>query len=106
MRALRRRAYEILEGAADDPAGRRLNLLLIGLIIANVAVIIVGSVASIGARYRFWLHLFEWVSVLLFTLEYGVRAWAAVERADGRYRAPVLGRLRYMLSPRALIDLI
>jgi voltage-gated potassium channel len=106
MSALRRKIFDILEGAADDPTSRRLNLFLVGLIIANVAVIVVGSVASIGVRYQFWFHLFEWVSVLLFTLEYGVRAWVAVERADGRYRAPVLGRVRYMLSPLALIDLI
>jgi voltage-gated potassium channel len=106
MSAPRRRAYEILEGAIGDPTARRINQFLIGLIIANVAVIVVASVASMGARYRFWFHLFEWFSVLLFTLEYGLRAWAAVERADGRYRAPVRGRLRYLLTPLALIDLI
>ena len=44
--------------------------------------------------------------MLLFTLEYGARVWAAVEREGGRYTAPVRGRLRYMLSPLALIDLI
>ena len=106
MSVLRRRMYEILEGAAEDPTSRRLNVLLICLIIANVAVIVVGSIASIGARFRFWLHLFEWISVLLFTFEYGMRAWVAVERADGRYAAPVAGRVRYLLSPLALIDLV
>ena len=54
MSSLRRRAYEILEGAADEPAGRILNSLLIGLIVANVAAIILDSEASIGARYRVW----------------------------------------------------
>jgi voltage-gated potassium channel len=107
MSRLRRRAYEILEGAgADAPAGRIVNSLLIGLIIANVAAIILESDASIGARYRLWFRLFEWLSVLLFTLEYGVRVWAAVERDDGRYAAPVPGRIRYVLTPLALIDLI
>jgi voltage-gated potassium channel len=104
---LRRRAYEILEGAAaDEPAGRILNALLIGLIIANVAAIILESDASIGARDPVWFRLFEWLSVLLFTLEYAVRAWAAVERPDNRYKAPVAGRIRYMLTPLALIDAI
>jgi voltage-gated potassium channel len=106
MTSLRRRTYEILEGAADKPGGRIVNGLLIGLIIANVAAIILDSEASIGARYRVWFELFEWLSVLLFTLEYGARVWAAVERDDGRYQAPVTGRLRYMASPLALIDLI
>ena len=104
MSRLRRRTYEILEGATDEPRGRILNGLLIGLIIANVAAIILDSEASIGARYRVWIELFEWFSVLLFTFEYGARVWAAVERDDGRYKAPVTGRLRYMLSPLALID--
>ena len=107
MTRLRRRAYEILEGAAaNEPAGRILNTLLIGLIIANVAAIILDSEASISARYHPWFRRFEWLSVLLFTLEYAARVWAAVERDDGRYAAPVQGRIRYMLTPLALIDLI
>jgi voltage-gated potassium channel len=42
----------------------------------------------------------------VFTFEYLARVWAAVERDDGRYRAPVRGRIRYMVSPLALIDLL
>jgi voltage-gated potassium channel len=86
MTTLRRRTYEILEGATDEPAGRILNALLIGLIIANVAAIILASEASIGARYRVWFGVFEWISVLLFTFEYGARVWAAVEREAGATR--------------------
>jgi voltage-gated potassium channel len=106
MGELRRRAYAILENVADGPAARRLNGLLIALIIANVAAIVLGSVTAIGARHRVLFAAFEWLSILLFTFEYILRVWAAVERGDGRYRAPVWGRLRYMLSPLALIDLL
>ena len=106
MGGLRRRTYEILENAAGNRQGRLLNSLLIGLIIANVAAIILGSVASIGARNWAWFKLFEWLSILLFTLEYLARVWASVERDDVRYKAPISGRIRYMLSPLALIDLI
>ena len=106
MSELRRRAYEILENAAQKPAGRLLNGLLIGLIIANVAAIILNSVPSIHARYGAWFGLFEWLSILLFTFEYVARVWAAVERDDERYKAPIKGRIRYMLSPLALIDLL
>ncbi len=106
MSTLRRRTYEILESAGGEPAGRLFNKLMIGLIIANVAAIVLGSVPSIGTRYRAWFELFEWMSIALFTLEYGVRVWAAVERDDGRYQAPWRGRLRYMMSPLAVIDLL
>jgi voltage-gated potassium channel len=106
MNGLRRRVYELLENPANEPAGRLLNGLLIALIIANVAAIILHSVSSIGVRYGTWFVLFEWVSILLFTIEYGARVWCAVERDDGRYRAPLRGRIRYMLSPLAVIDLL
>lgn len=106
MSKLRRRAYEILENPAHDPTGRLLNSLLIGLIIANVAAIILDSVPSINARYKTWFVWFEWLSILLFTFEYVARVWAAVERDHRRYKAPIKGRIRYMLSPLALIDLL
>ena len=50
--------------------------------------------------------LFEWFSMLVFTVEYAARVWCAVERDDIRFRDPVRGRVRYILSPLALIDLL
>lgn len=105
MTKLRRRTYELLEGT-DEPAGRALNYLLIVVIIANVVAIVLDSEASISARYRDWFAVFEWVSVFLFSIEYAARVWASVDQKHGRYSAPFLGRLRYMLTPLALIDLI
>jgi voltage-gated potassium channel len=106
MSGLRRRAYETLENVPDRPAGRLLNRLLIGLIIANVAAIVLHSVPSIGTRHADWYLWFEWLSILVFTVEYGARVWSAVERGDGRYKTAIKGRLRYMASPLALIDLL
>jgi voltage-gated potassium channel len=107
MTSLRRRTYEVLEGsAAEHVAGRVLNALLVCLIVGNVVAVMLDSEAAISDRYHHWLQLFQWVSVLLFTVEYGARVWAAVERDDRRYAAPLWGRLRYMLTPMALIDLV
>jgi voltage-gated potassium channel len=106
MSGLRRRVYEILENDPDQPAGRLLARLLIGLIIANVVAIILHSVSSIGSRYGGWFQLFEWLSIFLFTFEYGARVWSSVEGGDGRHGAAIKGRLRYMASPLLLIDLL
>jgi len=107
MSSLRRRTYEVLERpAADQPAARVLNALLVCLIVANVVAIMLDSEAAISDRYHRWLQLFQWVSVVLFTVEYGARVWTGVERDDRRYAAPLWGRIRYMLSPLALIDLV
>ncbi|MDP7667415.1 MAG: potassium channel family protein, partial [Rhodospirillales bacterium] len=39
-------------------------------------------------------------------IEYAFRVWSATESPDPRFRAPVIGRLRYMISPMAVIDLV
>ena len=106
MSGLRRRAYEILERTDYEPASRLLHGLLIGLILANVAAIILDSIPSIHARYGVWFRSFEWLSILLFTLEYVARVWAAVERDAKSQNTPIKSRIRYMLSPLALIDLL
>jgi len=43
-------------------------------------------------------------SVAAFTVEYVLRAWSCVE--DERYRGPVRGRIRFLLRPMALVDLL
>ena len=104
--SLRRRTYELFENAVHSRSGRLLNHLLIALIIANVLAIVLDSVPSINARYHEWFLLFEWVSILLFTFEYVARVWASVERENLRHKGPIRGRIRYMLSPLALIDMV
>jgi voltage-gated potassium channel len=107
MSQLRRRAHEILDHTRpDDPPASLLAAALVALISANVVAIILKSEAGIDAAWHGWLDGFEVVSVALFTVEYVVRLWAAVESGHGRHRRPLLGRLRYMLTPLALVDLI
>jgi len=106
MSGLRRRTHEILENASDRPVARLVNRLLIGLIILNVLAILLASVTPIAARYHAWLLGFEWFSILVFTVEYLARVWAAVEHRDVRYQAPLMGRIRYMLRPLPLVDLL
>ena len=73
---------------------RALDAGLVALIVLNVAASVVGTVAEVEARFGCELAVFETFSVAVFTAEYVVRLWAARRR------------LRYALSPLALIDLI
>ena len=47
---------------------------------------------------------FELISVLIFTGEYLLRVWACA--SDPKYGSPVRGRLRFGVTPLALIDLV
>lgn len=104
---VRKRAAELLEqGRYNDRSSRVLNLLLILLISLNVFAIILGSEAGFYARFQRELWIFEVFSVLIFTVEYLARVWSAIDLEEMQDKRPILGRLRYMLTPMALIDLL
>ncbi|MDJ0905859.1 MAG: ion transporter [Woeseiaceae bacterium] len=103
----RKRAAELLEqGHYNDRPSRVLNLLLIVLISLNVVAIILGSESDFYDRHKQALWAFEVFSVLVFTIEYLARVWSAVDLEEFGDKRPILGRLRYMLTPMALIDLL
>jgi voltage-gated potassium channel len=107
MAGLRRRVHEILDQTVDnDPIARLVGAGLIVLIAANVAAVILESEPWLDATYLSWFHTFEVVSILIFTAEYLLRVWSAVENDHGRYRRAIIGRLRYALTPLALVDLM
>lgn len=98
---------ELLEqGQHDDRPGYTLNLFLILLISLNVIAIILESVDSLFLRYERAFQYFEVFSVIVFTLEYFARVWSSIDLEEASDRSPVFGRLRYMVTPLALVDLI
>jgi voltage-gated potassium channel len=78
----------------------RLWLLLIAL---NVLAVIYGTEENLYQSYKSWFDGFELFSILIFTLEYVLRLVFCVQ--DKRYQKPFSGRLKYALTPMALIDL-
>ncbi len=108
MRGLqRRRIFEILSpGTAGDRTSRACDAALMVLIVLNVGAAIAESVPSISARYGSAFAVLEFFSVMVFTVEYVLRVATIVEGPDPRFRSPVVGRLRYMVSPIAVTDLL
>ena len=104
---LRGRVYEVLEDEEwPHPASRWINRALVALILLSVVAAVLGTVAEIDREWSSVLGTIEVVCVGLFTIEYGLRVWASVEDRAGRYEHPLWGRLRYMATPMALIDLV
>jgi len=99
----RQQAYVLLEG--DQTLSSRLfNGFILLLIVGNVVAIIMESVESMYAAHHLFFDRFETFSVLVFTLEYLLRLWACVE--DPRYYQAVQGRLRYMVTFMAIVDIV
>lgn len=103
---MRRTLYRILETSAGNRRGVSLvfNIVLITIITLNAIAIILHTVPAINEKYARLFIDFELFSVLFFTVEYVLSVWVCVE--NDRYHHWFWGRIRYMLSVSALIDLL
>jgi len=96
--------WEILELAKpEDRVSAIFDSLIILLIFLNVIAVIVGTVRAIAVRFGAFLDAFEIFSVAVFSAEYVTRLWACTVVPE--YRHPVLGRLRFAVTPMAIVDL-
>jgi len=104
---MRKTAYLLLDaGHNDTPFAHIVDIFLIVLISLNVTAVVFESMPEVYAAYAPYFDAFEFFSVGVFTIEYLLRVWSIVESDNPRYKSPVKGRFRFMLSPLALIDLI
>jgi voltage-gated potassium channel len=103
---LRRRCYELLEsGSGADRSSRVVDGALVLLILLNIVVVVFESIPAVDARYRLWFDLIEIVSLVVFSIEYGVRIWSAPEHAPLRDMTAWRARRAFMLSPAGIVDL-
>ncbi|MEE2746530.1 MAG: cyclic nucleotide-gated ion channel [Pseudomonadota bacterium] len=104
---LRQKTFQFLEiSQPEDRASYWFDMFMVGLILSNVVAIILETVDVINVLFRGFFYWFELFSVIIFTFEYIIRVWSSVEDPSGRYSKALGGRIRYMLSPLALVDLI
>ncbi|PLW70697.1 potassium channel protein [Pseudohalioglobus lutimaris] len=99
--------HNLLEGdLGRGKSGIVLQRFIVGLILLNGVAVILESNRALHATYGWLFSLFELFSVAVFTLEYLGRVWVAVEREPFARFSPWRARIRYVLSPMALIDLL
>ncbi len=104
-RQLKSRVYRLIAGDPEKGGmvSRYFDVCLMTLIVANVIVVILESVEGLYLPYAHIFYAFDVFSVAVFTVEYILRLWTCTE--DARYRGSVRGRLRYAVTPLALVDL-
>ena len=103
--ALRRRTYEILErGSVGDHASRTFDRAVILLIIVNLTAVVLESMPQFAIPYRTWFDAIEYVSLVAFTLEYGLRLWTSVEHTPYRRLSAFTARMKYVASAAGIVD--
>ena len=106
-RRWRRQVHDILEVGGDaHPAGIFVNTFLVILIFLNAIAFAAETVDHVSARYGPYFDAFNVFSVAVFSIEYLLRLWSAVEipmlSRMPRWRA----RLRFAARPIMIVDLL
>ena len=102
---LRRRLYLTLE--PNEKGGtieRVFEIILIVLIVANIMAIVLDTEVGIREEYDNYFNILEIVSMIFFSLEYVARIYSIVEKPG--FEHPVKGRIRFIFSPLAIVDLL
>lgn len=84
--------------------GRGFSIFVMTLIVCNVVAVILETEEDLSAQYGQLFWYFELSSVFVFTIEYILRLWICT--AEEKYKRPILGRIIYVFTPLALIDLL
>jgi voltage-gated potassium channel len=104
-RSLKTRTHEILEKAAPgDTASQAFDIFIMTLICLNILATILETVRRLSAHHMGFFRTFEVFSVAVFTVEYVLRIWSCT--SDPKFAHPVKGRLRFAVTPMALVDLM
>jgi voltage-gated potassium channel len=105
QKTIKRQVFELIDPShAYDGVSRAFNISMLILIFLNVLVVILETEEGLFSQYKNLFLTFDTISVTIFTIEYLLRLWTCNE--NPKYKSPVTGRLRYILLPSMLIDLI
>ncbi|PHZ83370.1 cyclic nucleotide-binding protein [Paremcibacter congregatus] len=108
QKTFRRILFEVIEmGLSSHRAARLFDHFMVGLIVLNVMAVMLDTIPALDAEYGPAFLGFEIFSLGIFTVEYLLRIWVAVEHR-AQPEAPGKGRfrLKFMTSPLMVIDFI
>jgi|AGTN01.1.fsa_nt_gi Ion channel. len=101
---LRRKIYRQLHQRAWEYGGLSpANKLVVALILLSVLTVIIETERPLYHKYNQFFDGLDLLFGVLFSIEYLARLWTIGE--NRKYRGFV-GRLRYMVTPSALVDLL
>lgn len=102
---LKRQIYKILETSDPRvPLSRLDDFIVTVLVILDVTAFVLETSEAIAADYDRLFRTIDWTAQIFFTIGYFLRMWSCT--ADRRYRSPLRGRIRYGLTPLAIVDLL
>jgi voltage-gated potassium channel len=107
IQRIRRRAYEIMDGAVPDKYSHFVEVFVALLVVANVIGIILESVPEIHEAFEAEFHAFDLFSVAVFSVEFVMRVWSYGEKyLHDEGGSEWKGRKEYLFSFYGIIDFV
>ena len=104
---IQKRTSELLsKGNISDKPSQYVDMILFILIILNVAAVCLESVKLIGDKYKIAFSMFEFISVIIFSVEYLLRVWSCPARKDLGSSSNLVKRLKYIFSFTGIVDFL
>ena len=104
IQKVKSRIFEILETKSEDNFSRIFAIFIVTLISLNVIAVILETVESLSIKYSNFFIALEVFSIAVFTIEYFLRLWTCT--TDKKFENPIIGRIRFAVTPLAIIDLM
>ena len=79
------------------------NVVILAVLV-SVVCIVLETVQEVNQVWSAEFHILDLITVCIFSIEYGLRVYSCCELQE--YEKPFKGRLKYMTSASALVDLI
>lgn len=103
---IKKRVHEVLEKRKRETViCKNFDRLMALLILINVLAVIFETIIF-SQPFKTFFYYLESISIFIFTLELALRIWSSTDHYSGAYVHPITGRLKYMLTPLALLDLL
>jgi voltage-gated potassium channel len=107
-KATKKKVHGLLhpEIVGDKHWDKIINIFIVVLIILNVIGVMLETLPVVERNpdAKKFFYYFDWISVIIFTIEYVLRVWSS--NHEEKYKHSFWGRLKYMVSPGALVDIM
>lgn len=104
MASIRKQLHRQLDTAAWRGKGLSpFNQFVFALVLASIVIVVIETEPAVYGPFSNLFDTVDLVLAVIFSLEYVIRLWTIGERPEF---AGILGRVRYAVTPMALVDLL
>ncbi|MFX1503695.1 MAG: ion transporter, partial [Promethearchaeota archaeon] len=103
----KKKIYKLIHFRFPTKLGQKIVFLFfVSVITLNILAVMVGTNPELYLEFKSFLNSLLLFSIIVFSIEYILRVWCVVASKKEKFQNPISGRIKYILSPIAIVDII